>query len=75
MMSTYEFIGRLKRDHAWIWTGCMILFERANTLDLYYRVYERILELEPERKRGYRKRLAHNPLIMSLLPPPIIGMS
>ena len=69
-MSTYEFIRRVKTEQPWIWNGCMILFERANTLDLYFRVYEKILECEPERSRGYRKRLLCNSQITSLLPPP-----
>lgn len=69
-MTTYEFIKRIKNEQPWIWTGCMILFERANTLNTYFKIYEKILELEPERSRGYRKRLLSNSLIISLIPPP-----
>ena len=69
-MTTYEFIKRIKAEQPWIWTGCMILFERANTLNTYFKIYEKILELEPERSRGYRKRLLYNSLIISLIPPP-----
>ena len=72
-MTTYEFIKRIKTEQPWIWTGCMILFERANTLNTYFKIYEKILELEPERSRGYRKRLLSNSLIISLIPPPITG--
>ena len=68
-MTTYEFIKRIKNEQPWIWTGCMILFERANTLNTYFKIYEKILELEPERSRGYRKRLLSNSLIISLIPP------
>lgn len=72
-MTTYQFIQRIKSEHPWIWTGCRILFERANTLDLYARIYEQILLLEPQRTRGYRKRLLCNPVITSLIPPKITG--
>ena len=67
-MTTYDFIKRIKTEQPWIWTGCMILFERANTLNTYFKIYEKILELEPDRSRGYRKRCATNSLINALLP-------
>ena len=66
-MTTYDFIARVKSEHQWIWVGCCILFERANTLDLYFNIYSLILQYEPQRKRGYRKRLVHNSLISSLI--------
>ena len=49
--------------------GCMVLFERANTLNTYFCIYEKILELEPQRTRGYRKRLLSNTLITSQIQP------
>ena len=67
MMTTYQFIARVKNEHPWIWVGCCTLFERANTLDMYFNIYSRILECEPERTRGYRKRLARNHLITCII--------
>ena len=73
-ITTYDFIARIKKEHPWIWVGCRILFERANTLDMYFNIYSVILQEEPERSRGYRKRLVCNPLITRLIPPPMTGM-
>ena len=65
METTYEFILRLKQ--AQCWEGSKCLFPRAETLERYFQVYELALQLEPDKKRGYMKRLLTNPVIGRLL--------
>jgi len=38
----------------------MKAFPKGETLDFYYRIYQIVLEDEPERKYGYRKRICYN---------------
>lgn len=65
METTYEFILRAKKTQCW--EGCMSLFPRANTLERYFHVYTLALQLEPDKKRGYQKRLLKNHVIVRLL--------
>ena len=65
METTYEFILRAKQ--AQCWEGCMCLFPQAETLERYFQVYELALQLEPDKKRGYLRRLLMNPTIAHLL--------
>ena len=68
METTYEFILRLK--HAQCWEGCKCLFPQAETLDRYFQAYELMLQLEPDKKRGYQSRWLANPKIRHLLGKP-----
>lgn len=54
-MTIHEFIIRQKE--AGLWEHCQAVFPKALTLDKYYRIYEIVYFLEPEREHGYKKRL------------------
>ena len=43
----------------------MTMFDRAWTLDFYYRLYCLVLKYEPLRAYGYQKRIIHNDAIIS----------
>ena len=61
--SAYQLINELKAQQQW--ASCLALFDRAWTLDYYYRLYSLILKYEPQRKYGYKQRILGNPLIIS----------
>jgi hypothetical protein len=61
--SAYQLIGELKAQQQW--ASCLALFDRAWTLDYYYRLYSLILKYEPQRKYGYKQRILGNSLIIS----------
>ncbi len=61
--SAYQLISELKAHQQW--ASCLALFDRAWTLDYYYRLYSLILKYEPQRKYGYKQRILGNPLIIS----------
>ena len=42
---------------AGLWEDCMAMFDRAWTLDFYYRLYCLVLKYEPERAYGYQRRI------------------
>lgn len=46
-MKTYQIIHLLQL--ADLWKYCMVLFKRAETLDLYYRIYKIV---QVEKKKG-----------------------
>ena len=50
---------------AGLWEDCMAMFDRAWTLDFYYRLYCLVLKYEPERAHGYQKRIIFNERIIS----------
>ena len=56
-----------KQRVAGVWNISLALTQRAQTLDYYYRIYQALLEFEPERKRGYRERICYNLQICSEL--------
>lgn len=57
-MTYYQFITL--QQEAGLWELCMKAFPKAQTLDFFYRIYQIVLEDEPERKYGYRKRICSN---------------
>ncbi|MEE1070207.1 MAG: hypothetical protein U0K81_07045 [Paludibacteraceae bacterium] len=61
--SAYQLISELKAQQQW--AACLALFDRAWTLDYYYRLYSLILKYEPQRKYGYKQRILGNSLIIS----------
>ena len=61
--SAYQLISELKAQKQW--ASCLALFDRAWTLDYYYRLYSLILKYEPQRKYGYKQRILSNSLIIS----------
>ena len=61
--SAYQLISELKAQH--LWASCLALFDRAWTLDYYFRLYSLILKYEPQRKYGYKQRILSNSLIIS----------
>lgn len=57
-MTYYQFIT-LQQD-AGLWKHCINAYKKSKTFDFYYRIYQIVLEDEPERKYGYRKRICSN---------------
>ncbi len=53
--------------NAGLWQDCMAMFDRAWTLDFYYRLYSLVLKYEPERRYGYQVRITYNDSIASEL--------
>ena len=51
--------------NAGLWEDCMAMFDRAWTLDFYYRLYSLVLKYEPERSYGYQRRIIFNDAIIS----------
>lgn len=51
--------------NAGLWEDCMAMFNRAWTLDFYYRLYCLVLKYEPNRTYGYQKRIVYNDAIIS----------
>ena len=51
--------------NAGLWEDCMAMFDRAWTLDFYYRLYCLVLKYEPNRTYGYQKRIVYNDAIIS----------
>ena len=51
--------------NAGLWEDCMAMFDRAWTLDFYYRLYSLVLRYEPERLYGYQRRIVFNESIIS----------
>lgn len=48
----YELISDLKKSNHW--SVCLELFDRAWTLDYYYRLYSLILQYEPDYNMAYK---------------------
>lgn len=63
--NTYQTIKRMKTSSDWDF--CLAHFQKAWTLDFYFRLYELVLTYYPERKYGYAKEMARNDLIISKL--------
>ena len=57
-MTYFQFITL--QQSAGLWEHCMKAFPTGQTLDFYYRIYQIVLEDEPERRYGYRKRICDN---------------
>lgn len=51
--------------NAGLWSDCMAMFDRAWTLDFYYRLYCLVLKYEPRRTYGYQRRIIANTEIIS----------
>jgi hypothetical protein len=51
--------------NAGLWEDCMAMFDRAWTLDFYYRLYSLVLQYEPERSYGYQRRIVFTESIIS----------
>lgn len=51
--------------NAGLWEDCMAMFDRAWTLDFYYRLYTLVLRYEPKRSYGYQRRIIRNTAIIS----------
>ncbi len=51
--------------NAGLWEDCMAMFDRAWTLDFYYRLYSLVLKYEPKRGYGYQRRIVFNDAIIS----------
>ena len=51
--------------NAGLWLDCMAMFNRAWTLDFYYRLYSLVLAYEPQRTYGYQKRIVQTTDIIS----------
>ena len=64
-MTVYEAITR--QMLAGCWSATLALFDRAQTLDRYYHIYQLLNEYEPERSRGYRARFCYNLHVCSVL--------
>ena len=54
---------------AGLWEDCMAMFDRAWTLDFYYRLYCLVRKYEPERTYGYKQRLLSNQQLLKQLGP------
>jgi hypothetical protein len=63
MKTYYDAITAL--INAGLWSDCMAMFDRAWTLDFYYRLYCLVLRYEPRRTRGYQRRIISTPSIIS----------
>lgn len=63
MKTYYDAIAA--QINAGLWEDCMAMFDRAWTLDFYYRLYSLVLIYEPERNYGYQKRIVNNRAIIS----------
>ena len=64
VMKTY-YDAITAQINAGLWQDCMAMFDRAWTLDFYYRLYCLVLKYEPERRYGYQKRIVFNNAIIS----------
>ena len=53
--------------NAGLWQDCMAMFNRAWTLDFYYRLYCLVLKYEPLKSHGYAARIAADNRISHLL--------
>ena len=51
--------------NAGLWEDCMAMFDRAWTLDFYYRLYCLVLKYEPRRAYGYQRRIVFTESIIS----------
>ena len=63
--TTYETIKRMKSTNEWDF--CLAHFDRAWTLDFYFRLYELVIKYYPKRKYGYATKAVANPLIINEL--------
>ena len=63
MKTYYEAITA--QINAGLWSDCMAMFDRAWTLDFYYRLYSLVLQYEPERSYGYQRRIVFTESIIS----------
>ena len=63
MRTYYEAIYELKE--AGLWMDCMAMFDRAWTLDFYFRLYQLVQQYEPEHKYGYAQRIVSDSMIIS----------
>ena len=63
MRTYYEAIYELKE--AGLWIDCMAMFDRAWTLDFYFRLYQLVQQYEPEHKYGYAQRIVSDSMIIS----------
>ena len=64
VMKTY-YDAITAQINAGLWPDCMAMFDRAWTLDFYYRLYCLVLKYEPDRTYGYQKRIVFNDAIIS----------
>ena len=64
MKRTYYEAIKAQVD-AELWSDCMAMFDRAWTLDFYYRLYCLVLKYEPRRTYGYQQRIVANRDIIS----------
>ena len=65
-MKTHQIIKLLKS--ADLWKYCMVLFKRAETLDMYYRIYAKVQEEKKNGTYGYIPRSLQNEDVQALLP-------
>ena len=63
MKTYYEAITAL--INAGLWEDCMAMFDRAWTLDFYYRLFSLVLQYEPKRSYGYQRRIVFTDSIIS----------
>ena len=49
------------------WDFCLAHFDKAWTLDFYFRLYELVLRFYPDKEYGYAVKAACNPLILNEL--------
>ena len=63
-MTNYEYVKNQKE--AGLWEQTQAMFGRnAVALDLYFRIYELVLQYEPKKTYGYASRIAANEAIYS----------
>jgi|GEM_PF-5276845 len=55
--------------NAGLWTDCLVMFDRAWTLDFYYRLYSLVQHYEPHRRYGYKQRILNNDTIIRQMGP------
>ena len=63
MRTYYQAI--LESKNAGLWADNMVMFDRAWTLDFYFRLYQLVLEYYPDKPYGYAAKMVRNPLIIS----------
>ena len=62
MKSYYDAITA--QINAGLWEDCMAMFDRAWTLDFYYRLYSLVLKYEPDHTYGYQRRIIRDVTII-----------
>jgi len=63
MRTYYDAISA--QIQAGLWQDCMAMFDRAWTLDFYYRLYSLVLKYEPDRTYGYQRRIIRDKSVIS----------